>query len=161
MAYHIDTQHPGTVIRFFLAAEAIDNIIEGGFFFFWPHTFLRMILAEGTDIDAAHATLLRVFALVLVCCISLQTALCVPNTPFAIEGRKLLYLGYALVEGAGIAFFWYCGITGPESSGLDPESSKFMAKQLLVPFIGRFIPLWKTEYFGRYTIVAETGKKRA
>ena len=95
-----------------------------------------------------------------MCFITIQTAFCAANTPRAIEGRKVLYLGYAVVEAVGIAFFWYMSILGPEASGFDFKSIRFVAKQLILPFVGRLIPLWRPDYFGKYIVVDDKkGKK--
>ena len=152
MTVTIDPKHRGTTIRFFLVAETVANLIEFVVFFFAPNYSLKMLLAEGTNIDAAHEALLRIFAIVLACFVTFQTALCAANTPMAIEGRKLVYLGYAAVEAVGISFFWYQSYIGPRASGFDPDSSKYLAKMLLGPFFGRLFMLWRPEYFGKYTV---------
>jgi xanthosine utilization system XapX-like protein len=160
MTLQLDPQHPGSVMRFLLAAEAIGNVIQGAFFLIWPHDFLRMAFAEGAPIDAGHVTLLRICGLIVGCCFSVQLALTVPNTPAAIDGRRGLYLGYAAVEAATAVFFGYCGMLGPEDSALDPGVCRTVVKQMIGLVVLRAVPLWKTEWFGRYTIVVGIGDRK-
>lgn len=159
MAHKIDPRHLGTTIRFFLIAETIINLLEGFLSLFAPNRFLRMVLAEGTSITLAHETLLQCSALPLTFFITPLAGVCAANSPTTIKSRKLLYLGYAIVEAAGISFFWWLIVTGPEYSEFDPDSSRFIAKQLILPFFGRLIPLWKTKYFRRYVLVDDGRKK--
>lgn len=160
MGFRIDPNHPGSVIRFFLFAETIVNLLEGAVFFFAPKYFLQMVLAEGTDIGPAHENLLRVFALTLTFFVTPLTGLVAANTPAGIEGRKLVYTGYAIIEFFGIPFFLYLSTIGPKKSGFDSEAIKFVAKQLIAPFVGRLVPLWRPEYFGKYILIDDEPKKR-
>lgn len=160
MALRINPNHPGTVMRYLLIGEAIINSIEGYFFLFAPNKFLYAILAEGTVITPAHETLLRCFGLVFFFGVTFLTAVTALNTATMIESRKTLYLMYAVVEGVAIPFFWYLGQKGPAYSGFDPDSCKFIAKNLVVPFVGRLVALWTPSCFGQYVVVGDSNKKR-
>jgi hypothetical protein len=159
MEYKIDPQHPGSIIRCFLIAETLANLVEAGFFLFAPGRFLKSILAEGVELSPPLETLLQCFGILFTFGITFLTALGIPNTPTALETRKSLYLIYAVIEAVGISYFWYLGYRGPEYSGFDPNSCRFVAKNLVGPFAGRLVALWNPDCFGKLIFVADSKKK--
>jgi hypothetical protein len=159
MKYRIDPQHPGTIVRYLLIAETLINSVEAAFFLFAPGRFLKVLLAEGVELSPSLETLLQCFGLLFTFCLTLMTALGIPNTPTAIETRKSVYLVYAVLEAVSISFFWYLGRRGPDYSGFDPSSCDFIAKNLVGPFVGRLIALWKPSCFGRYIVVDASKEK--
>ena len=146
----LDPSHPGTVIRYAFAIEAIANIIGGTCMLLYPASLLSLAVANPVlDVNRTSTALLQWLGC-LVFGLTPQLVLGLANTRSAIESRPMVYLTLLAGEGFLIPmFFWQAVSAG--SSGITPRALMVCTSTLVGPVLWRlWVLLVRPEWLGRW-----------